>query len=218
MVELITDFRKTALIAGIAIAASALCNFFRQLLIIPNSTSRLVAITALSLIFLFVELPLPVFLLLLYRTGIRPTLSSNLALMATTLAVFRGAAFLFSIREVWRAGILPDVSRAASLAGSQSRFVLSPASHWWTATLMISNVVSFGSEPGICFFPCRPRATAWPFAECRRTRLSAGSKCSADSDLRTSAFDYRPVNKLPGLCPCGAHLRHGRNSGPRRAL
>jgi hypothetical protein len=132
---------------------SELWSFFRELLIGPhNSTSELVAITALNLIFVLVELPLPVLLVLLYRTGTRPALSRNLRLMAATLVVIRGAAFLFGIRDVWRAGIPPDVSRVASLAGSQSWFFVSPASHWWTATLLISNVVSFASGLAFIFF------------------------------------------------------------------
>src|SRR5580692_1647392 len=128
MIRLLTDFRKTALIAGIAIAVSALCGFFRQLLIGPhNSTSELVTITAFNLIFVLLELPLPVLLVLLYRTGTRPALSRNLRFMVATLVVIRGAAFLFGIRDVWRAGILPVASHAASPAGTQSWFILSPA-------------------------------------------------------------------------------------------
>lgn len=141
------------MIAGIAIAASELFNFFRQLLIIPyNPTSRLAAIVALSLIFLFCELPLPILLVLLYRTGIKPMLSHSLTLMAAAIVVIRGAGFLFRIREVWRGGILPDVSRVASLAGSQSWFILSPTSHWWTAVLLISDLVRFGSGLAFVFF------------------------------------------------------------------
>ena len=143
MIERLTDFRKTALIAGIAMAVSDLWSFFRQLLILPHrSTSDFVDIIAISLVLLLLELPLPVFLVLLYRMGITPALSRNLRFVAAALVAIRGAAFLFRIRDAWRAGILPDVSRVALRAGS----------HLSAATFVISDAASFGSGLAFVFF------------------------------------------------------------------
>jgi hypothetical protein len=151
--RLLTDFRKTALIAGIAFAVSALWSFFLQVLIGPvTSTSGFVARIALSLVLLLFELPLPVLLVLLYRTGVRTALSRNLRFVAAALAAIRSVAFLFAVRDMWRAGIIPAASHAASPAGSQSWLFLSPASHWWAITLVISNVVSVGSRLAFIFF------------------------------------------------------------------
>jgi len=132
MIGLITDFRKTALIAGIAIAASALWSFFRQLLIGPHgSTSHFVLI-------LLLELPLPVFLVLLYRAGTTPVLSRNLKLVAAALAAIRGAAVLFAVRDVLRAVILPIASHAALPA--------------WNPSLLISDAAGVVSGLAFLFF------------------------------------------------------------------
>jgi hypothetical protein len=153
MIRFLTDFRKTALIAGIAIAVSVLWSFFLQVLVGPHgSTSDLVGSIAISLVLLLFELPLPVFLVLLYRTGITPALSRNLRFVAVALVAIRTSAVLFDIGRVWRAGILPVASNAVSPAWSQSWFFLSPANHWWTATLMISNVVNVASRLAFIFF------------------------------------------------------------------
>ncbi len=137
-------------------AVSDLWSFFRQLLILPHrSTSDFVDIIAISLVLLLLELPLPVFLVLLYRTGITPALSRNLRFVAAALVAIRGAAFLFRIRDAWRAGILPVASHAAlTEVRSQSWlwFFLSPASHWWTTMLVISRTLNFGSRLAFVFF------------------------------------------------------------------
>jgi hypothetical protein len=153
MIRLLTDFRKTALIAGIAIAVSALWSFFRFLLTGPHtSTSDFAGSITVFLVILLLELPLPVFLVLLYRTGIRPELSRNLRFVAAALVAVRCAAILFEVRDQWNAAILPVASHVASPGGTQSWFFLSPASHWWSSLLVISNVVNFGSRLAFVFF------------------------------------------------------------------
>lgn len=150
---MLKDFRKTALIAGIAMAASALWSFLAQLLIGPHrSTSEFVFSIAFSLFLLLLELPLPVLLVLLYRTDTRPSLSGNLRLAAAALAAIRGAFVLFEIRDVWRAGIPPAASRVALSASSQSWYFLATGSHFWTATLVISDAVNLGSRLAFVFF------------------------------------------------------------------
>jgi len=53
---------------------------------------------------------------------------------------------------MWRARILPVVSHALLPAWNDSWFFLSPASHWWASTLVISRAASVVSGLAFVFF------------------------------------------------------------------
>jgi hypothetical protein len=114
---LLNDLRKTALIAGTAMALSSLWSFFDKLLFAavgPATSSVEMAITAVILLPL--DLCLPVFLLVVYRSGISPVVSRNLRNLALGLALIRGARLAVFGWNAWSHGINP-ASGHINLAG-----------------------------------------------------------------------------------------------------
>jgi hypothetical protein len=99
------DLRNTALIAGAAMAISTLWSF-GNLFLSAMTTGRDPLVFSLGLVPLFLlGVPLPVFLLLLYRAGVLLTVSSKLRSVALVLAVIRCVDFVVSGMSDWLHGI-----------------------------------------------------------------------------------------------------------------
>jgi len=113
---MLKDLRKTALIAGIAMALSALWT------------------------------PLPILLLLLYRTRVTPAISKNLRLLAKLLIVIRAASLSFAVWDVWHTGIQPLPKYSVLPASLASSFYVGPPGQW------ISDVVSLVSRVAFLLF------------------------------------------------------------------
>jgi hypothetical protein len=120
VVRLLNDLRKTALIAGVAMAVAALWSFFGQFLLMEDvrGTTSVPSIVTIAFSFLLLEAPLPVFLLMFYRSGITPSVSKQLRNRALALALIRGLNLVFVGLDQWRE------------RGNPGRVALPSGSHW----------------------------------------------------------------------------------------
>jgi hypothetical protein len=147
MTRLLTDFRKTALIAAIAMATSAVWSALKLPLIASvNSYSDLIGWIVISAFTLLLDLPLPILLLLLYRTSVTPAISKKARLLVTLLIVVPAARLSFAAWDVWHTGIQPPPKHFALPAGIVSAFYLSPAGQ------LISDFISLVSRAAFILF------------------------------------------------------------------
>ncbi len=104
VVTLLNDLRRTALIAGIAMAAAALWGVFSQFLVIVSLRGNfsLLSINLAVFSFLLLDVPLPVFLLILYRSGITPSVSKQLRNRALVSGFIKGLDIVYSGLHAWR--------------------------------------------------------------------------------------------------------------------
>jgi len=103
VVTLLNDLRKMALIAGIAMAVAPLWGFSQFLtMAVVRGTISLPSIAAVVFSFLVLDAPLPVFLLIFYRSGIALLVSKQLRNRTLVLALIRGLNLVFTGLREWR--------------------------------------------------------------------------------------------------------------------
>jgi hypothetical protein len=134
VVKLLNDLRKTALIAGVAMAVAPLWGFGHFLtMAVVRGTISLPSIAAVVFSFLVLDAPLPVFLLMFYRSGITLLVSKPLRNRALVLALIRGLDLAFTGLREWRERggsghvALPSASRGAAFYESPTGSVVSDA-------------------------------------------------------------------------------------------
>jgi hypothetical protein len=138
MAALLNDLRKTALIAGIAMAASSVWSLAGQVvwqavrpgLISPEG----IAVTLAILPF---DLCLPALLLMLYRSGAEPVLSSNFRNLAFALALIRGLRLAVFAWTTWSQGLHPNAGISAG------GFYLSSSNVIISDTLELASIAGF---------------------------------------------------------------------------
>jgi hypothetical protein len=92
---------------------------------------------------------MPVLLVLLYRTGVRPSLPRNLRFLAVALIAVQTANLLVLVGSEWRSGIFPEVGRIASLTYKSGLYVVLPGGHIWKAIYAVSAALHLAAR----FFP-----------------------------------------------------------------